>query len=184
MTDEYDNRSVESLLRDLIANQHSLYEDIQDIHEKLTRLEERLEQVYVRGAEDAAVQEGKTTPTETSGGDDDFFQTVDLRADDSELAQDPAAAPSVAVRADESTTTTKEAVVDETAADLEPDNLYEDAEALVIEEGKATQALLQQHLHISPTRAKHLLALLEAEGVVGPHRVGKSRKVFITYAAD
>jgi len=54
------------------------------------------------------------------------------------------------------------------------DDLYDQAVALVIREGKASTSFVQRHLQIGYNRAARLIERMEAEGVVGkPNHVGK-----------
>ncbi|TAN63441.1 MAG: DNA translocase FtsK [Magnetospirillum sp.] len=54
------------------------------------------------------------------------------------------------------------------------DDLYDQAVALVIREGKASTSFVQRHLQIGYNRAARMIEKMEAEGVVGkPNHVGK-----------
>jgi S-DNA-T family DNA segregation ATPase FtsK/SpoIIIE len=54
------------------------------------------------------------------------------------------------------------------------DDLYDQAVALVIREGKASTSFVQRHLQIGYNRAARLIERMETEGVVGkPNHVGK-----------
>ena len=54
------------------------------------------------------------------------------------------------------------------------DDLYDQAVALVLREGKASTSFVQRHLQIGYNRAARLIERMEAEGVVGrPNHVGK-----------
>ncbi len=59
----------------------------------------------------------------------------------------------------------------------EEDDLYEDAKNIVVEENKGSASLLQRRLRIGYARAANLLDALEENGVVGPARGSKPRKV-------
>ncbi|MCL5795645.1 MAG: DNA translocase FtsK [Patescibacteria group bacterium] len=59
------------------------------------------------------------------------------------------------------------------------DDLYEDAKALVIQNGKASASLLQRRMRIGYARAARLLDLLEEEGIIGPAEGAKPRDVLV-----
>lgn len=179
--DEYSERGTTSLLKDMIANQHSLYEDLQAVVEKLNYLENRIEMVLTEVGKsevsDSTPLPKSVTPAEADSVDPEAtdesresFGVIDLSGGEINDAVD---GNNEDVGAEQTES------VEVSGARLEPDDLYDAAEATVIENGKATQSLLQQELKIDAIRAKHLMVLLEAEGVVGPHRPGKSRQVKI-----
>lgn len=60
---------------------------------------------------------------------------------------------------------------------MEKDSLYEDAKEIVIRNQKGSASLLQRRLRIGYVRAARILDMLEAEGVVGPSRNSKARRV-------
>ena len=63
-------------------------------------------------------------------------------------------------------------------------NLYQQAVALVVREGKASTSFIQRHLQIGYNRAAKLIEQMEKEGVVGPaNHVGK-REVLIAGGRD
>jgi S-DNA-T family DNA segregation ATPase FtsK/SpoIIIE len=57
------------------------------------------------------------------------------------------------------------------------DDLYDDAELVVVEEGKASSSFLQRKLGIGYSRAVALIDALEKEGVIGPGDGAKPREV-------
>lgn len=59
------------------------------------------------------------------------------------------------------------------------DDMYGEAEALVVETGKASASFLQRRLKVGYARAARLLDLLEANGVIGPGDGAKPRDVLI-----
>jgi S-DNA-T family DNA segregation ATPase FtsK/SpoIIIE len=59
------------------------------------------------------------------------------------------------------------------------DDLYEDAKALVIQNGKASASLLQRRMRIGYARAARILDLLEDEGVIGPAEGAKPRDILV-----
>jgi len=64
------------------------------------------------------------------------------------------------------------------------DELYDQALALVVREGKASTSFVQRHLQIGYNRAARLIERMEAEGVVGkPNHVGK-REVLVRGGGD
>lgn len=60
----------------------------------------------------------------------------------------------------------------------EEDDLYEEAEKLVVESGKASTSYLQRRLSIGYARAARLIDILEERGVVGPGAGAKPREVY------
>lgn len=61
--------------------------------------------------------------------------------------------------------------------DVDDDDLYEEAKALVLEAGKSSTSYIQRRLRIGYTRAAFIQDLLEKNGVVGPADGGKPREV-------
>jgi len=57
------------------------------------------------------------------------------------------------------------------------DDLYDEAEQVVVEEGKASTSYLQRKLGIGYSRAAHLIDALEDAGVIGPGNGAKPREV-------
>lgn len=78
---------------------------------------------------------------------------------------------------------TDEKTPEEKIAELEQEEvlwmeqLYAKAKELVIQENNAAISFLQKKLWIDFMRAKKLLAMMEAEGIVGPSAGGELRKV-------
>ncbi len=64
----------------------------------------------------------------------------------------------------------------------EDDPLYDEAEELVVEAGKASASYLQRRLRVGYARAARLLDLMEAKGVVGPADGAKPREILIKTA--
>ena len=60
------------------------------------------------------------------------------------------------------------------------DPLLGEAEAVVVQAGKASSSLLQRRLKVGYARAARLIDLLEAKGVVGPGDGAKPRDVLIS----
>ncbi len=58
------------------------------------------------------------------------------------------------------------------------DDLYGEAERLVIESGKASTSYLQRRLSVGYARAARLIDILEERGVIGPGNGAKPREVF------
>jgi len=67
----------------------------------------------------------------------------------------------------------------EVLEELPDDELYDDAKKVVIDSNRASASLLQRRLSVGYARAARLLDLLEAHGVIGPHRGSKAREVLI-----
>ena len=59
------------------------------------------------------------------------------------------------------------------------DELYEEAEKMIIETGKASASFLQRRLRVGYARAARLLDLLEEKGIVGPADGARPREVFV-----
>lgn len=58
------------------------------------------------------------------------------------------------------------------------DDLYGEAERLVIESGKASTSYLQRRLSVGYSRAARLIDILEERGVIGPGNGAKPREIF------
>ena len=75
----------------------------------------------------------------------------------------------------------KKTIFDEVAKQEETednDELYPDAERLVLEAGKASTSYLQRRLRVGYARAARLIDMLEDRGVVGPGEGAKAREVY------
>ena len=59
------------------------------------------------------------------------------------------------------------------------DELYEEAQKLIIEAGKASASYLQRRLKIGYARAARLLDMLEENGVIGPGEGAKPREILV-----
>lgn len=59
----------------------------------------------------------------------------------------------------------------------EPDDSYEEARAIVLENNKASTSLLQRKLGIGYSRAARLMDMLEQKGVIGPSNGSKAREI-------
>ena len=57
------------------------------------------------------------------------------------------------------------------------DELFEEAKAIVIRDGKASASLLQRRLRVGYARAARLLDLLEDQGIIGPGDGAKPREI-------
>ena len=60
------------------------------------------------------------------------------------------------------------------------DELYPEAETLVMESGKASASYLQRRLSVGYARAARLLDLMEERGIVGPSNGAKPREIFVS----
>lgn len=63
--------------------------------------------------------------------------------------------------------------------DSSDDELYDEAEKLVIEAGKASASYLQRRLKIGYARAARLLDMLEENGIIGPGEGAKPREILV-----
>ncbi|MFH2105552.1 MAG: DNA translocase FtsK [Parcubacteria group bacterium] len=59
------------------------------------------------------------------------------------------------------------------------DELFDDAQKIVMQAGKASASLLQRRLRIGYARAARLLDILEEKGLVGPADGAKPREIFV-----
>ena len=59
------------------------------------------------------------------------------------------------------------------------DELYEEAQKLIIEAGKASASYLQRRLKIGYARAARLLDMLEENGIIGPGEGAKPREILV-----
>ncbi|PIR70379.1 MAG: cell division protein FtsK [Candidatus Niyogibacteria bacterium CG10_big_fil_rev_8_21_14_0_10_42_19] len=62
--------------------------------------------------------------------------------------------------------------------DVSEDDLYMEAENIVMEAGKASASYLQRRLRVGYARAARLLDMLEERGIVGPGEGAKAREVY------
>ena len=60
------------------------------------------------------------------------------------------------------------------------DELYEDAVAFVVAEGKASTSLVQRRFRIGYNRAANIIDQMEAEGIIGPPDGSKPRQVLLS----
>ncbi|QQR65080.1 DNA translocase FtsK [Candidatus Kaiserbacteria bacterium] len=63
--------------------------------------------------------------------------------------------------------------------DEDEDDLYEEAKACAIEEGKISTSFLQRKLRIGYGRSAHLIDMLEKRGIIGPADGSKPREVIL-----
>ncbi len=64
-----------------------------------------------------------------------------------------------------------------TVSDVDEDDLYEDARAIVIEAKKASTSYIQRKLRIGYSRAASLMDMLEERGVIGPADGSRPREI-------
>jgi len=64
-------------------------------------------------------------------------------------------------------------------ADMDDEELYEQALNVVVETRKASASLLQRRLKLGYARAARLLDLMEKNGVIGPVNGAKARDIYI-----
>ena len=72
----------------------------------------------------------------------------------------------------------------ERASHVHTDDLYPDAQRLVIQAGAASASYLQRTLEIGYARAEHLMDMLEEHGVIGPADGAKPREIRLTPGAQ
>ncbi len=72
---------------------------------------------------------------------------------------------------------------EEDGGDFKKDSLFEEAKRIVIERQKGSASLLQRRLRIGYPRAARILDSLSREGIVGPSRGSKARKVLVSKEA-
>ncbi len=92
-----------------------------------------------------------------------------------EMAESLPAEDNVSLRLREFLEDTESGVM--TIDGMEKDPLYEEAREIVIRNQKGSASLLQRRLRIGYVRAARILDMLEAEGIVGPSRDSKARRV-------
>jgi S-DNA-T family DNA segregation ATPase FtsK/SpoIIIE len=66
-----------------------------------------------------------------------------------------------------------------TGDDLEHDERYDDAVALVTKTRQASISMVQRHLRIGYNRAARIIETMEQEGIVGPSDGVKAREVLV-----
>ncbi len=67
----------------------------------------------------------------------------------------------------------------ESADDVEYDEKYDEAVALVTKTGHASISMIQRHLRIGYNRAARIIEVMEKEGIVGPSDGAKPREVLV-----
>jgi len=63
--------------------------------------------------------------------------------------------------------------------DLEYDEKYDEAIALITNTGQASISMIQRHLRIGYNRAARIIEVMEKDGVVGPSDGVKPREVLV-----
>ena len=59
------------------------------------------------------------------------------------------------------------------------DERYDDAVALVTQQGQASISMVQRHLRIGYNRAARIIECMEREGIIGPADGAKPREVLV-----
>ncbi len=59
------------------------------------------------------------------------------------------------------------------------DEYYEDAKELVVKSGKASASMIQRRFRVGYNRAARMVDMMAEEGIVGPHRGSKARRVLV-----
>ena len=81
---------------------------------------------------------------------------------------------------DETITAEEKSTVD--GADMEKDDLYDEAARIVVQSGQASISYLQRRLRVGFSRAARLVDMMEMEGLVSPAAGGKPREVLVDKA--
>ncbi len=63
--------------------------------------------------------------------------------------------------------------------ETEYDERYDDAVALVTQQGQASISMVQRHLRIGYNRAARIIETMEREGIIGPADGAKPREVLV-----
>ena len=63
--------------------------------------------------------------------------------------------------------------------ELEYDEKYDEAVALITKTGQASISMIQRHLRIGYNRAARIIEIMEKEGIVGPSDGVKPREVIV-----
>lgn len=74
-------------------------------------------------------------------------------------------------------------MIDHSGADAE-DEMYKDAVAAVVAEGKASTSMLQRKLRVGYGRAARMIEMMEEQGVVGPADGSRPREVLVSSADE
>jgi S-DNA-T family DNA segregation ATPase FtsK/SpoIIIE len=77
------------------------------------------------------------------------------------------------------TITAEDEAAEPGGAELEKDELYDDAARIVVSSGQVSISYLQRKLRIGFSRAARLVDMMEAEGLVSPGAGGKPREVLV-----
>jgi len=59
------------------------------------------------------------------------------------------------------------------------DEYYDDAKELVVKSGKASASMIQRRFRVGYNRAARMVDMMAEEGIVGPHRGSKARRVLV-----
>jgi S-DNA-T family DNA segregation ATPase FtsK/SpoIIIE len=78
---------------------------------------------------------------------------------------------------DESITAEEKSAVE--GAEMEKDDLYDEAARIVVQSGQASISYLQRRLRVGFSRAARLVDMMEMEGLVSPAAGGKPREVLV-----
>jgi DNA segregation ATPase FtsK/SpoIIIE, S-DNA-T family len=81
---------------------------------------------------------------------------------------------------DESITAEEKSGVE--GAEMEKDDLYDEAARIVVQSGQASISYLQRRLRVGFSRAARLVDMMEMEGLVSPAAGGKPREVLVDKA--
>jgi S-DNA-T family DNA segregation ATPase FtsK/SpoIIIE len=81
---------------------------------------------------------------------------------------------------DETITAEEKSAVD--GAEMEKDDLYDEAARIVVQSGQASISYLQRRLRVGFSRAARLVDMMEMEGLVSPAAGGKPREVLVDKA--
>ncbi len=63
------------------------------------------------------------------------------------------------------------------------DEYYEEAKKLVITSGKASASMIQRRFRVGYNRAARMVDMMQEEGIVGPHRGSRARRVLVDAAS-
>ncbi|MEK7480479.1 MAG: DNA translocase FtsK 4TM domain-containing protein [Patescibacteria group bacterium] len=76
------------------------------------------------------------------------------------------------------------ALAENTSGDEEDDALYDEAQQMVIQVGRASTSYLQRRLRVGYARAARLMDLLEQRGIIGPADGARPREVLVKEQSD
>lgn len=186
--DENSHSTSESLIREILANQQSLHEDMVAVAERLATLENAIVEITTQHDarstidDESLYKSARALVVETGKASTSFLQKMLLIGYSraafiiDRLEQNGVIGPSQNATPRPVLMSPEELLVIEdeeeyghiVSVDVDDKDMYEAAKQAVIESGKASTSFLQRKLKIGYSRAARLIDMLEEKGVIGP----------------